>query len=104
MYLLDGDYGKLQIEPVGYTRNQLQVVTETEQKPTPAFNTIEENRYEVEKLLDAKNEGRTKYLLVKWKGYPRSESTWQKRTSLMKEIPQMIINFEKKQKEKENKK
>ena len=50
--------------------------------------------YKVEKLIDRrKNKGKIEFL-VKWRGY--EEPTWQARTSLYKDIPGIVKNYEKK--------
>lgn len=38
--------------------------------------------YEVESILAHRGTGNRAQYLVKWKGYPHSESTWEKRSSL----------------------
>ena len=96
MYFLDGDVGLLKIEPVGYTRNQLQLVSDNEIKPNKPILEVEEDRFEVESILDKKTEKRTIYYLIKWKGYSKKEATWEKRSSLIEDIPQLINRFEKK--------
>ena len=96
MYFLDGDVGLLKIEPVGYTRNQLQLVSDTEVKPNKPILEVDEDRFEVESILDKKTEKRTIYYLIKWKGYSKKEATWEKRSSLIEDIPQLINRFEKK--------
>ena len=40
------------------------------------------DEYEVDKILDHKNEDGQTTFLVKWKGYPLSESTWEPRANL----------------------
>ena len=37
LYLLDGNYGRLKIEPVAYTKNQLLVLTPKEEKILEKF-------------------------------------------------------------------
>jgi transposase len=50
------------------------------QMPRPQAG--DEQRYEVERLLDVKKEGGRLYALVKWKNYPDSENTWEPFTQL----------------------
>ena len=99
MYLLDGKFGDKKIEPTGYTRNQLQNVSTHEANneanaiaPIP----IEEDRFEFEKILDRKKTGNTVYYLIKWKGYHKKHATWEKRSELIKDIPQAVLTYEKK--------
>lgn len=97
LYLLDGNYGQLKVQKAGYTRNQLQVVSDNETKPQTAFLAKEgEQRFEVEKLLERKVEKGTVYFLVKWRGYPKSDATWERRNELVKDVPQLIKQYEKK--------
>jgi hypothetical protein len=53
LYLLDGEYGRLKIEPTRYTRNQLQVVTDKEIQPVKVIKEVDVNdtskRLQVEK-------------------------------------------------------
>jgi hypothetical protein len=99
MYLLDGKFGDKKIECTGYTRNRLQKVSTLESNneanaaaPVP----IEEDRFEFEKILDRKKTGNTVYYLIKWKGYHKKHATWEKRSELIKDIRQAVLNYEKK--------
>lgn len=79
---------------VGYTRNQIQLVDKDEVQPKKRQGNVE-NRFTVKKLLDKKIEkGIVKYL-VQWEGLPKNESSWEKRSSLIEDIPRMIANFDK---------
>jgi hypothetical protein len=97
MYLLNGKVGDLRIEPVGYTRNQLQTVSTREKEPE-AVVPVEHDRYEFEKILERKVEGRKAYYLIKWKNSKKKDSTWEPRSELMKDIPQAVLQWEKKNK------
>lgn len=87
LYLLNND------KNTAYTKNQLQLVSKNEktfkQKPT-------EDRYEVQKLLDRKVKNKVIYYLVLWRGYPKSQATWQKRSELIKDVPNLIKSFDEK--------
>lgn len=50
--------------------------------------------YEVEKIIDKKNDGDTVKYLVKWEGYPISESTWEPISNL-KNVLDLIEEYEK---------
>ena len=52
------------------------------------------NRYEVQSLLDRRKVGRSIEYKVKWRNY--KETTWEKRTQLIKDIPQLIEKYDKK--------
>ena len=44
----------------------------------PALYVKDDQKYfEVEDILDSKREGRRLYYLIKWKGYPESENSWE---------------------------
>ena len=92
MYLLDGDVGQLLIEPVAYTRNQLHKVSANENVAKTSL-VIDPNRYEVQSLLDRRKNGRSIEYKVKWKNY--RETTWEKRTQLIKDIRQLIEKYDK---------
>ncbi len=57
---------------------------------------LEEDRFEFEKILERKKTGNTVYYLIKWKGYHKKHATWEKRSELMKDIPQAVLTYEKK--------
>ena len=74
-----------------YTKNQLQIVPENEKLPSQKHQKV----FIVEKIIGKrKNKNKIEYL-VKWKGYPASQNTYEPRTSLIKDIPEMITEFEK---------
>jgi hypothetical protein len=54
-----------------------------------------EEEYEVEKILDAKPRGRghKMHYLVKWKGYPVSDNSWEPKENIHTE--ELIVEFEK---------
>jgi hypothetical protein len=85
MYFLDGKSGKLDIEPVGYTRNQLLLVTERdENNELPLFEN-EPDRFEVQKILDkGTDEAGDIFYLVKFKGQRKSK--WIDRDSLINDL------------------
>ena len=86
MYFLDGDDNHhLQIESVGYTRNQLQKVSTQEREvdeEQPLFQN--EEYYEIQKILDRKKVGRLYEYLVKFKNYRTAE--WIKRKVLVEDL------------------
>ena len=72
-------------------KKQLQVVSENEKLPSQKHQTV----FIVEKIVDKrKNKNKIEYL-IKWKDYPTSKNTWEPKTSLIKDIPQAIKDFEK---------
>eukprot|EP01040_Poterioochromonas_malhamensis_P009126 gene9126-9897_t len=72
-----------------YVRERLQVVPENEANPPLAM----QNKFVVEKLLERKKIGNAINFLVKWKNIP--VPNWQPRTHLMKQIPDLVKEFEK---------
>jgi hypothetical protein len=93
MYLLDGNIGPLKIESVGYTYNQLQKVSATEQNTVQPVLNEDINRFEFKKIWERRKSGRTYEYLVQWKNYPKNQSTWEKRKPLVEDLGE---NFMKK--------
>ncbi|KAL6065753.1 Chromobox protein 5 [Balamuthia mandrillaris] len=52
----------------------------------------EEDIYEVERIVDKRKKGRGVEYLIKWKGYPASANTWEKRSNLFCE--ELLEEFE----------
>ncbi|KXN85390.1 Histone-lysine N-methyltransferase SUV39H1 [Leucoagaricus sp. SymC.cos] len=52
-------------------------------RPPPELDQNEDT-YEVEAILNHKERRRTMYYLIKWKGYPQSENTWEPEENLQK--------------------
>jgi hypothetical protein len=52
------------------------------------------DEYEVKEILNEKKVGQGMQYLVKWKGYPRSEATWEPRSQLMKHALDVVRNWE----------
>ena len=50
--------------------------------------------YEAEYLMAKRGSGRRAEYLVKWIGYDRYESTWEKAIQLQREVPRLIRQFE----------
>jgi hypothetical protein len=98
-YLLDGINGKLQVEPVAYTKNQLQEIPKNEQYPKNDVVQNEPDEYVVEKIIDRIKEGRVIYYKIKWRGYPLSEATWERRSRLLEDVPDLVRDFERKQRD-----
>jgi len=96
MYLLDGKVGKREVTPIAYTKNQLQVVPADEKPPNPKVIRGKPNTYIVEKIVDKKKEGNRIYYKVRWLGYSAKDDTYELRSELMKDVPDLIKEYEKK--------
>jgi hypothetical protein len=92
MYLLDGEVGKRKVEPVAYTKNQLQFIPKNEQKPDRSV--VRNEKFEVEEILDKKRSSNKVYYKVRWKSYPLSAATWEPASDLKKQVPDLIKAFE----------
>ena len=79
---------------VGYTRNQLQLVKQNIKIPNYVQKDDANGRFTVKKILDKKFIKGMVYFLIHWNGYKKNESTWEKRSELIKDIPQLIKQFE----------
>lgn len=80
---------------VVYTKNQLQVVKKDEQKPGKEA----QRKFEVSKIVDKeKQKGRIHYK-VRWKGYGPEWDRWLPRSQVVKEIPDIMKEFEVKPKQ-----
>lgn len=71
-----------------FQKESLQVVNESEKAPPASMS----NKLEVEKLLKRKKENGKILFQVKWKN---AKSSWEPRTKLIKEIPDLVKAFEK---------
>lgn len=85
------DYG------VAYTKNQLQVVDKNELAPDNTLIRATSPTYIVESILDKKKIRGAIHYLVKWKGFPVSDATWEKRITLIQDIPTIIADYERNQ-------
>lgn len=93
MYLVSDPKHDDQVEKVGYTRKQLQVVTNNEPEPDPVkLDAPDFETYQVKEII--KKQG-NKYL-IRWIGYPDPKDyTWETRASLIqnKNVKKLIDQF-----------
>jgi hypothetical protein len=84
MYQLDND------KRVAYTKYQLQVVKDDEVIPS----TQSQNKFNIERLVRRYKRNNNIYFEVKWENY--RETTNEPRANLMKDVPEMVREFESK--------
>ncbi len=92
LYLLDGNVGRHKIEPVGYTKNQLQVVTKDEQYPTEEVIRGKPKTYIVQELIRKTRIKGKIYYEVRWRGF--QQTTLEPRSVLLKDVPDIVKKFE----------
>lgn len=91
----DEDY---EIEKVGRTRNQLQVIDEDEEYPD-AEKLLKGrvlDKYVVQKIIGDKIVKRKLYLKIKWAGYPESQATWEPADVIKEDVPEKFREYFKK--------
>lgn len=99
MYLLDDPKSHDGIDhSVSYTKNQLMPISEKEVLPThhdirPIIDDGIE-KYIVDSILEKKKINNRIFYKVAWKGYPIEQATWEPRTVLIKDIPELVGDFE----------
>jgi hypothetical protein len=95
LYILDKKYKEG--HRISYTRNQLQVVSENEQEP-PAKMILDQPKgrqgkagkknetFIIKKILNKRIIGKKNEYLIWWKGYPKTEATWEPENNLPVDI------------------
>jgi len=87
------DVSKLKL----YIPNDDELFPERDQKPPEPVIVDDGEEFEVEEIVDVKMRHRKKQYLVKWKGYPEYENTWEPLRNLPN-AREAIREFEQKQK------
>lgn len=82
---------------IRYLLSNLNNVSYTEDELLPAEDKQEEE-FEVQSIIDKKVENGKTYYLIKWKGFSSDENTWEHRDELIKTIPDLINQFDEKNK------
>lgn len=75
---------------VAYHIEHLQLVDGNEKNPPKSLF----KKFVVQKIMDKKKENNRIYYLVKWKGYPNSKNTWEPRTQLIKDVSELIKEYD----------
>jgi len=96
MYLLDGNVSEKKLSMVAYTKNQLQVIPKNEQIP---INTVIRGKpatYKVQEIVGRKKiDGKVHYQ-IHWVGFDDPKDyTWQARSILIEDVPDLVNAYEK---------
>ena len=77
-------------ERVAYTAKQLQVVPDDEEDPNPmVIRTPNTNgEYAIKKLINKRTQGKKTQYEVWWKGYPKTDATWEFKSKIPKKFVQ----------------
>ena len=103
MYLLDGEIGKRKVEPVAYTKNELQIIPENEESPKgEQVIRGKPKQFVINNIVDDKKIKNKKYFLVKWKGFNVSSNTWEPYEKIKKIHPELVKKYEQSLKDFEN--
>ena len=94
LYLLDGPIGKHGVDLTAYTKAQLQEVKPNEEYPesTVIKNPESVQSFRIEKILAKKKIKNIWMLQIKWRGYVLP--SWEKRSEIMKDQPELVRQFE----------
>jgi hypothetical protein len=93
LYLLNSKKKGEEYESVAYTKNQLQVVDDDEKPPSKELIRGKPEKFIVSKILKKKKKNNKTHYLVKWK---TGDETWEPKSNLMKYVPDLIKDFDKK--------
>lgn len=98
MYLVDDYEGNID-HTQAYTKSQLLPVKSNEKTPDSSLiRPIKKNgveKYVIEKLLERKKIKNKVMFKVKWAGFPSSENTWEMRSQLFLDVPDLVKEYEK---------
>jgi len=93
LYLLDGTAGKIGVDPVAYTKNQLQVISKDEVYPKGKDVVRgKPTTYIIDHIVGKTRVKGKIFYRVKWRGY--DEITLEPRTELIKDQPRLVQEFE----------
>lgn len=92
-YLLDGNIGNRKVEPIAYTKNELQVISNNESQPDGKLLVRgKPTKFIIDKIIGDKIIKGQKMALVKWKGY--KDPTYESYDQIKKDSPQSISDYE----------
>jgi hypothetical protein len=86
LYILEGP------DEVGFTKNQLQLISEKEKYPPASVVRGKPSTYVVEKILKKKKIKNKWYYQIKWMSY--DETTWEPAVNIRADVPKMVAAFE----------
>ena len=72
----------IRLHPIVHVSQLKPAHGEVSAAPPPVFGTEEEAEFEVEAILSSKLRRNRTEFLIKWKGYPHSENTWEPESNL----------------------
>jgi hypothetical protein len=93
-YILSDEKDPTKTEPVRYDIYDLQVVSNDEKAPKTTKKITKETTYIIERLVRKFKEGNKVMFEVKWQGY--KDTTNEPRSQLIKDVPDLVKEFEKK--------
>jgi hypothetical protein len=82
----------------GSSRKKPKRAASNSKPPSPAIEAAsEKEEYVVKSLRDARIRNGVAEIQVKWKGYGPDQMTWEPRTTLMEDVPDMVREFDRRQ-------
>ena len=65
-------------------------------RTTVDAHELQDDEFVVDRVLDRKERNSTTHYLVKWRGYPRSQATWEPRRELERRCSELLVNYDSK--------
>ena len=91
LYLLDGEVGRRKLEPVGYTKNQLQVIPKDEQMPSSELIHKSKKKDVVVAILEKKKIKNKWMYKIQWAS---GDETYEPIKNIQKDVPTIAENYE----------
>ena len=93
-----GDRASTTESQAGSSRKKAKRAASSSKPPSPAIEVAsEKEEYVVKSLRDTRIKNGVAEIQVKWKGYGPDQMTWEPRTMLMEDVPDMVREFDKRQ-------